>query len=237
MLKKIKFRKFNSPFNTAVSTKDYGPVYLNCNFTKSDSLKKIAKEFNFDINNVFLGEQIHDNKIKNIDKSKGKFYKENDGFISNKIDAILGIATADCLPIIMADPLTNYFGIFHAGYKGILNGILEKALNEFTSFGSDLSNLKVGIGPGIEAKCYDVKIERINSFKEKYSKFNNYYFKKEDKYFLDLRKLALSIIKSFGVKNKNIEVINFCTRCNNDLFYSHRAMPNQGNFLTLIWKQ
>ena len=237
MSKKIKFKKFNFPFNTVVSTKDNGPVYLNCNFAKSDSLKKIAKEFNFDINNLFLGEQIHGNNIKNINKLKGKFYKKNDGFISDKSGVILAIATADCLPIIMAAPVTNYFGIFHAGYRGILNGILEKALNEFISFGSDLSNLIVGIGPGIEAKCYDVKVDRINSFKEKYFKFNNYYFKKEDKYFLDLKKLSLNIIKSFGVKNKNIEVMNFCTRCNNDLFYSHRVMPNQGNFLTLIWKQ
>lgn len=237
MLKKIKFKKIKSPFNAFVLTKSLGPVFIDLDFMKNSVFIKIAKEFNFNINNFFLGEQVHRNKIENIDEYKSRFLKKTDGLISNKNDIILTIATADCLPIVMVDPITNYFGIFHAGHKGILNGILENALSEFKNMNSNLSDLLIGIGPGIEAKCYDVGEDRINLFKEKYFKFNDFYFKENEKYFLDLKKLSLNILTNLGINKKNIEVMNFCTKCDNNLFYSHRVKPHEGNFLTLIWKE
>ena len=81
---------------------------------------------------------------------------EADGMVTNMPNITLGILSADCAPILFADPLNRIIGAAHAGWKGALNGIVEKTLAKMIKHGADYNNIRVAIGPCIGKKSYEV---------------------------------------------------------------------------------
>ena len=81
-----------------------------------------------------------------------------DAMVSNRKDIILGILTADCAPIVVLSK--KNFGIIHAGWKGLISGIIENTFNEFVKRGEALENLKVFVGPHLKTKSDESWAER-----------------------------------------------------------------------------
>ena len=106
-----------------------------------------------DINNFAIPIQIHSTNIQFVTKV-GK-YNNIDGLIcSKKYKIPLSIQTADCVPIYIFDFKTEYYGIFHSGWRGTKNKIISKALNIFINdFKSIPGNILIVIGPHIQKCC------------------------------------------------------------------------------------
>jgi YfiH family protein len=85
------------------------------------------------------------------------FTQEGDYLLTNRFDVGIGVATADCLPVVFVDPIKKAIGVVHAGWKGLVAGVVEQAVermrNEYDSFFMDINFI---VGPSAQGCCYEV---------------------------------------------------------------------------------
>jgi YfiH family protein len=192
---------------------------------------------------------------------KGKILESaGDGLITSTPGMMLGVKTADCFPVIVADCKRKAVGVFHAGWRGTVQRIVEKGIGEMRrQLGCQPENLLAVIGPGIEACCYEIGEEVENEFDSQfaYSKelfedvFDSWSLKtKYPMLFLNQRAPGhgepamsrhLDLVKAnwcqlldAGVPAENIESIDLCTACRTDLFFSYRKEHVTGRMLAVV---
>ncbi len=134
------------------------------------------------------------------------------------------VQTADCLPVLVYDPINQVIGIIHAGWRGIIDQIIPKVIEKFKDLGSQSENLIVGIGPSICQRHFTVKKDVLHLFKEDYPKAT--FIINNDGY-IDLKKAVISDFEKLGVDKSNIELSELCTVCNNGFFGSFRKEGNR----------
>ncbi|SPF50036.1 conserved hypothetical protein [Candidatus Sulfotelmatobacter kueseliae] len=192
--------------------------------------------------------QIHSDIIHAVDAAADEPLA-GDGLITATPGLLLAIQTADCLPVILVDTKRRAVGVFHAGWRGTVQRIVEKGVGEmFRCFGSRLRDLKVAIGPGIQGCCYEVGEEVRTQFESQFAYAASLFreVKESDpvrekypllflnarapghgelprKIFLDLVEANRRQLLGAGVPKKNIEALPFCTNCHPDLLFSYRA--------------
>ncbi|MBV9183073.1 MAG: peptidoglycan editing factor PgeF [Acidobacteria bacterium] len=237
----------------------YGGNALNLGFTPQDSPK--AVEDNREILRSLLAHrkkteswalvtlrQIHSDLIHVISKPPGEPIA-GDGLISNVPGLLLAVLAADCLPLILADPKRRVIGVVHAGWRGTLQRIAEKAVGEMRKhFGSQPGDLKAAIGPGIRGCCYQVGPELRDTFRAQFPYADELFrsIQRSDeigeKYpllflsarppghsqlpetiHLDLPQANRRQLLAAGVAAAKICDLGQCTCCRRDLFFSHRG--------------
>ncbi len=235
----------------------YGGHALNLGFTKTDS--KAAVERNRAAFLASLGangrpwalvtmRQVHSDVIHAISKPPEEPLM-GDGMITNVPGLILAVQTADCLPVVLVDVKNRAVGVFHAGWRGTVKRIVEKAVGAMRlHFGSRPRDLEAAIGPGVRNCCYTVGEEVRDKFHSQFAYANKLFheIKESDpvreKYpmlfltarapghstlpvniFLDLVEANRLQLIDAGVSAKRIQTVQFCTACNTDLLFSHRA--------------
>jgi len=231
-----KFSSFPPTIIQGISTSYYGSMKDSTGFYK-DNLRKFADALGINSEKIIFPNQSHTGSVERISKNSAKLnFLEIDGFITKERGLLLGIVTADCLPILFYDPKKKIVGIVHAGYRGLLNRILENMIIKFANLGSDIKDILVGIGPGIGVCCYSIPPERVARFFELYPECKDVYQKKKDKFFLDLISIAEYILMTKGIIQAKIEKASICTKDNIDKFYSYRGDSTEtfGQFASVI---
>ncbi|MBI5875975.1 MAG: peptidoglycan editing factor PgeF, partial [Deltaproteobacteria bacterium] len=216
----------------------------------------VGKLFGFDVKRLVTINQVHGNDALVIDKDvkdiSGISKTSADAVITNQCGVAIGILTADCVPIMLADPVKKVVGAVHAGWKGTVKTVVQKAIATMVKqFGSDKKTILAAIGPSIGQCCYKVDEVVAKEFGGKEFIIPLYppFSKGESKgdlakggrggsgWRLDLKKANLSQMVNSGILEKNISVEDFCTSCRNDLFFSYRAdnkkTGRQLNFIML----
>ncbi|WP_114210702.1 peptidoglycan editing factor PgeF [Acidisarcina polymorpha] len=146
-----------------------------------------------------------------------------DGLITREPGLLLGIQTADCLPVLVVDRKQHAVGAFHAGWRGTLKGIVERGIREMgTEFGSVPEDLTAAIGPGIGKCCFQVGAEVKRHFAAKFS-YAEALFSWSDGLKLDLVEANRQQLLAAGVRAEEIHNLTECTRCRTDRFFSYRA--------------
>jgi YfiH family protein len=192
--------------------------------------------------------QIHSDIIHHVDSETGAPLS-GDGLITATPGLLLGIQTADCLPVILVDPKHHAVGVYHAGWRGTVQRIVEKGVGEMQRwFGTRPGDLKAAIGPGIGGCCYEVGEEVRTKFESQFSYAAKLFreVKESDpvrekypllflnarapghgelppKIFLDLAEANRRQLLAVGVPAKSIESLALCTSCHIDLLFSYRA--------------
>ena len=93
-----------------------------------------------------------------------------DGLITNTAGVLLGIKVADCMPVIVADRKRKAVGVFHAGWRGTVQRIVEKGIGEMRrQLGCDPEDLLAVLGPGIGGCCYEIGEEVENEFDSQFA--------------------------------------------------------------------
>jgi hypothetical protein len=162
---------------------------------------------------------------------------------------LLGIQTADCLPIILVDPTRRAVGVFHAGWRGTVKRVVEKGVGEMRRrFGSRPRDLKAAIGPGIQGCCYEVGEEVREEFESQFAYAEKLFREVEEsdpvrekypmlfltarapghsvlpkKIFLNLVEANRQQLLAADVPAKNIDASPRCTNCHTKLLFSYRA--------------
>ena len=216
------------------STRHFGSI-KNRDRINEKNLKKFLNVLGVGRRGVVFPKQVHGSNILVVnDVQKGEIVNA-DGLITQRKNIFLGVVTADCLPVIFYDPKSGAIGIAHAGYKGILKGILKEMVKKFKKLRSYAEDILVAIGPSIGVCCYDVSLERVKMFEDKFKRIKTYE-KRDGKYFLDLKNIAKQTLISEGLSEKNIEVSDICTKDNVKDFFSFRREGREkfGEFVTVV---
>jgi YfiH family protein len=248
-------------------SRTYGGGALNLGFTKDDSKASVERnraEFlrvlgastektnqrsaDSKLWPLVTLRQVHSDIIRFVDKA-GEPQLVGDGMITKTPGLLLGIQTADCLPIMLVDSKHRAVGVFHAGWRGTVKRIVEKGVGEMRRcFGTRPGDLKAAIGPGIHGCCYEVGDEVRAKFESQFAYAEKLFREVEEsdpvrekypmlfltarapghsvlpkKIFLDLVEANRQQLLAAGVPKKNIEASPFCTNCRTDLLFSYRA--------------
>lgn len=179
--------------------------------------------------------QIHGNSIVIIDKGYDLLQiPQCDAIITDLKNTPLMVMVADCIPILIYDPIKEVIAAVHAGRAGAFGKILPKTIQKIKEhYQSELKDLIIVLGPSIHQCCYEVGAEIKHEATEKGVDFAIQ--TKNSKYYLGLQDILSNQLQDMGIKKDQIEYSPYCTSCNNDLFYSYRAEKNVcGRFCGLI---
>lgn len=199
--------------------------------TNKIDVNTIIKSFGVSEKNCIYAEQVHGQSIAVVDKEdKGRIIKGADALVTNIPNLCLGVRTADCLPLVIFDPVKRVLAVIHAGWIGTLKNISANSIRKMTTeFKVNPEDLIVGIGPSIDPKNYLVKFDVAGKFIESgYKDFLNKVFSAQ--WELDLLGVNLAQLEQAGVHKKNIEVSGISTFTSED-FYSYRR-GDAGEFIT-----
>ncbi|PAV29923.1 hypothetical protein CIL05_08575 [Virgibacillus profundi] len=191
--------------------------------------RKLSESLNIPLSSWVSGEQVHHTNVKQInsnDKGKGAITYQSsikgiDGLITNEKGILCTAFFADCIPLYFFDPKTGYIGIAHAGWKGTVSRIAEKMVQELQKTGVNKDDLFVAIGPGISQQFYEVGENVIKHIDMK-DREKTVIQQANNRYLLDLKQLNVEILLQSGVLRHNIDITNYCTFNDKDLFFSHR---------------
>ncbi len=197
--------------------------------SQKENIEKFCRKLGIDSNNLVIGKQVHGKKVEIINKKS--IFNETDGLITESPEFILGVLTADCLPISFRS--NRICGILHVGWRGLFKGIIEEAVEKVKFLREDISNLSFKIGPGIGICHFEVKKDLIKEFEKitNVGNFEDYCNRRNDKYFLDIKKIAKKKIENYNIKS--IEVSSHCTYCNNN-YFSYRRDRKLNQLISII---
>jgi len=202
----------------------------------ADAVKKNRKLFcdavGVELDRVVTAEQIHGTKVAVVgekDAGKGAIkYDEAvvgaDALITNIPNLPLLLFFADCVPVLIVDPVHKAIGVSHAGWKGTVGRIAQKtvlAMQE--NFGTNPADCLVGIAPSIGPCCYEVDQMVVAQLKQNCTKWSELLTTHGSKWRLDLWLANQMQLEEIGVPTANIVVSKVCTACNTELFFSYRA--------------
>ena len=158
-----------------------------------------------------------------------------DAVITDKEGIALGIWTADCIPILMADTHRGVIAAVHAGWRGLCRGIVQRVISKMVkTFGSPAQDILVGIGPGIGPCCYEVGNDVVDLFKTSHDGTHLFIQERRKRSYLDLSLVSRLQLQQMGIPPENIEDIPLCTACREDLFFSYRRDGKTGRQLNII---
>ena len=213
--------------NGGVSKKNFRS--LNCAFNKGDDKINVKRNREYvhkkfcSKKKIVLINQVHSNKVFFIDKITNQILS-GDGIISNRKDLILGVLTADCAPIVILGK--KYFGIIHAGWKGVFSGIIENAINLFIKKGECEEDIFVDVGPHLRKKSFEVKNDFLLNSKNQQINLEKYVSSIKKKIYFDFSLFIADKIINCGIDNFNISKID--TYQNYSDFYSFRYYLKKG---------
>lgn len=185
--------------------------------------------------------QVHSDTIHFVNSENKEEYFQNqliegDGVITDIKHVLIGVMTADCVPVYFTDTDRTFCAIVHAGWKGLQKKVHLKMLDRILkSFPVKVSDLTVMIGPHIRDCCYEVKKDVVNRLKT--SKFRTKRGTKKTKpsYFLDMESVILDDLKKAKIKTSQIMNYPVCTKCSKDpSFYSYRKGDVKDRFLSFV---
>ena len=188
--------------------------------------------------------QIHSDGVKTVaDEAGAKNTEEKfDALISDLPNLLLGVKTADCVPVLIGDRETKSFAAIHAGWRGTVESIAVKAVEKMQrEYGTRNENLICAIGPAATCKNYEIGQEVIDSFKEKFKYAEELFAAtREGHALIDLHLANRRQLLDIGVLEKNIFIAPFCTMGRNDLFFSYRVENKKygktGRLMSVIGK-
>jgi YfiH family protein len=147
-----------------------------------------------------------------------------DVIVSNAIHVLAGVKTADCVPILIGDPVTRGFAAVHAGWRGTLASAVLVAVQRLNDeYGAKPEDLRVAIGASAGPCCYEVGEEVIEAFTKRFEGGEKLFSKTRPGHAkVDLLKANQDQLIVVGVRKERIHTAPICTMCRTDLFFSYR---------------
>jgi YfiH family protein len=166
-----------------------------------------------------------------------------DALVTNVPHVMVGVKTADCVPILIGDRRGGAAGAVHAGWRGTLSAIVTRALDRMRrEYDTRAADVRVAIGPSARACCYEVGAEVIEAFKARTAYADEILTPTGERHALiDLQRANYNQLIAAGVPPERIHIAPLCTMCRTDLFFSYRRERGQhsgfGRLMSVIGKQ
>ena len=241
----------------------YGGSTLNLGWTKEDDASSVGENRRRFLSavcgqrpgSVFVGvKQIHSNIVRVVMKEDGalesrlqtkdsKALLEGDGLITNVPGVLLGVGTADCVPVLVVDVAKRVVGAFHAGWRGTASQIVERGVAKMQQeYGSSAADLVAAIGPSIGPCCYTVGEEVWSEFGRQFHYANELFTRSNDtgQIRLNLWEANQRQLLDAGVSEVSVSTLGECTACTRSQsgalrYFSHRKEHgNAGRMLNVV---
>ena len=161
-----------------------------------------------------------------------------DAIVTDRPGLALGILTADCAPVLLADADAGIIGAAHAGWKGAFGGVIELAVAAMETLGAERKRIAAAIGPAIARRSYEVDEAFYRRFAEA-DETNDRFFTpgREGRHQFDLEGYVAARLAEAGIGR--VEALGLDTYSDPDRFFSyrratHRGEPDYGRQLSLI---
>ncbi len=241
-----------------------GEKVLNLGFAEWDSREKVLENrrrfqsaLGADDFTLVALQQFHSDVVRLFDSAPADACR-GDASVTNCVGLLLGVQTADCVPILLVDPRRRAIAAVHAGWRGTLQRIVTKVIGKMQmQFGTEPADLLAAIGPAIGGCCYEVGTEIAVEFKSQFSAASGWFdeLRTGDEpnplqwlnrmppghqpaarnVLLDLKKANRAQLVDAGLRSENIFVSDLCTACRRDLFFSYRKEGSaSGRLLSVI---
>ena len=161
-----------------------------------------------------------------------------DALVTDRPGLALGILTADCTPVLFADPEAGVIGAAHSGWKGAIGGVVESTVAQMERLGAERSRIRAAIGPTIARRSYEVDEGFFRRFVAEDPDFERFFSAgKPDHHQFDLEGFVVARVAAAGVAR--VEALGLDTYSDPDRFYSfrratHRGEPDYGRQISLI---
>ena len=198
-------------------------IFFGKSSATTDSLKKAYPQFEF-----ARLKQIHSDAVVETKDTGLDLQVLADAHWSYKKDLALCVITADCVPLFIFDSKQGLIAGIHAGWRGVANQITMKTVNALLEKGSQLEDLKVFVGPHIQAANFEVALDvrdlilaSLGPLSPDEKKFFYQATSKENKFFVDLHKAVRHQLLTLGLKESSLHFLEMDT-FSNSAFHSHR---------------
>jgi YfiH family protein len=230
--KLITFQKFR-PYSNLMAfstTKSTFPGVNNLRFTggqhelTEENREQLAKTLKIEASQLVFPRQMHTNCVVNINRIPENEISETDGLITNQPGICLCVQTADCIPILLFDPVSRAIAAIHAGWRGTVKKIATLTVEKMNRlYRSSPQNLLAVIGPSIGPDVYEVGSEVVDEVRKNVPNSEKTLHKNSTGSFhLNLWEANRQLLLATGLSNKNIEISGECTFQKNDKYYSAR---------------
>jgi polyphenol oxidase len=190
---------------------------------------------------LIIGGQIHSTNITILNKATGdEIIPKTDAIIWKKLKnvdkaPVLGILTADCVPILMFDNSHQIMASIHAGWKGTSERITEKVILEMLKLDADINQIRVAIGPHIGLCCYSVPFKRTQLLTKDSNKSEKIAAYWGNLWHTDLAYANFEQCIKLKILPENIDAWPICTSCQKQNFFSYRRTGKiQGELISII---
>lgn len=201
--------------------------------------ERLASAIGYTTDALIFSNQTHTDNIRimqDIDRGNGftrpNEYHDTDGMMTDITGQALMTFYADCVPLLIVDPVHKAIANVHSGWRGTIKGIGAKAVRMMHEvYGSDPSKMVAAIGPSICMDCFEVSKDVAEKFLDKYDASVSKKMVREgrltetgeQKYHVDLQLACMENFLEAGLKKQNVSVPDLCTSCNMEHLFSHRA--------------
>lgn len=171
--------------------------------------------------------QVHSDGIKIVKSAADAVESDQkfDALISDLPGILVGVKTADCVPVLIGDPTNKAFAAVHAGWRGTVQSIASKAVKVMQeTFGTKPEDLICAIGPAALCGNYEIGSDVIEAFAANFEDHEKYFSPtREGHALIDLHLANEDQLTKLGVSKSNIFKAPFCTMERTDLFFSYRV--------------
>ena len=193
----------------------------------TENRTRVAGWFGASPDRLVTVHQIHSPDVHVANSTNRTERPQADAIVTNEPGLVIGILTADCGPVLFADPEGKVIGAAHAGWKGAYSGVLENTVTAMESLGARRGRITAVLGPSISGRQYEVGPEFHARFVEARADDNRYFSpsSRPGHFLFDLQGLTVDRLREAGI---NASMTGHCTYVDEDLFFSYRRTTHRG---------
>lgn len=196
-----------------------------------ENYRRFCEALGTDVHDVVQSQQVHEDTVRHVtgaDRGKGLFAATDytaDALVTDEPGLSLMVFSADCIILLLHDPVTGSIGAVHAGWRGTALDLPAKAVRKMGRlFGARPEDIRVAVGAGIGPCCFETHDDVPDAMRKAFGSGVEAYIRpRGKKWTVDLKAVNAWRLREAGVREAHIDVCPACTACHTDLYWSHRA--------------
>lgn len=216
---------------------------MNLGVTRGDDPERVTENYRrfcaavgADVTGIVMSSQVHGTVIRTVTRADVKaglhdpIGYECDGLITDLPGLALTVFSADCIPVLLYDPVRRVIAAVHAGWRGTAGNIAGKAVQKMREdYGCRSENVLAAIGPGISQCCFETHSDVPDAMTASLGDLAKPHILSVEngKFRVDLKGINAALLMQAGVSPGHIEVSGHCTACLPQLYWSHRVTQGQ----------
>ncbi len=225
-----------------------------CDYVGDDALRvldariTLAMQLGVDLDDLIMPRQTHscrvavideDFRLMDIDRQESAL-EGVDALVTALKGVVIGVNTADCVPIALVDDQASVIAVAHAGWRGTVGRIAKAVVEVMCRQGAHAERIQAVMGPSICQDCFEVGDEVVEAFKQARFNLDDIVMRNSEtgKAHIDLRAANRALLIDAGVPSSQIVLSHHCSRCEHDRFFSARRLGiNSGRTFTGIYRK